>query len=176
MNNITIINETNEYINAFKERNDRYKTWVADGKADYVMKILEEIKELIIKENDYFKSNLYVKEVYSRITHNGKSLYSKHMKTIMLFSGKVTAHGYESENQKDFYSITESGFQLHFKITLNGKINVIVYGHYLEDREAEMKLLEVINHPKELTSDKIQELVIEGLKFAKTTSFLFTNY
>lgn len=170
-----VIAEAKEYIDGFQQRNDRYKAWTSGGKSDFVKKELEEIAESIISENDYFKSNLYVKELFSKISHNGKSLYSKAMRTIMLFSGKVIAQGYGGEDQKSFYSISENGFQLHFSIALSGKINVIAYGHSLEDREAPVKVLETIDHPDKLTSEKIQCLVLECLKYVKTTSFLFDN-
>jgi hypothetical protein len=168
-----IIKESNDYIEAFHLRNERYRAWTTDGKADFVKNQLEIIKDLIIAENDYFKSNLYVTESFPQIINNGKTIFNKTMKTIILNSGKVIAQGYGGEGGTNFHSIIEDGFQIHFSITLNGKIHIIAYGHAIEGRDYPMKLIATIDHPKDLNDEKIYSLVLEGIKFAKDSSFLF---
>jgi hypothetical protein len=173
MENINdILKSAKEYILAHEKRNERFLLWTG-GVADIVKNILNEIVEKIIIDNDFFKSNLYVTESYATMQSKNTELVSKPMRTIILKSGNILVARFQSETNKSFNSISENGFEIHFNPTLNGKIHVYVYGHNYEDKKAEFKSIEMIDDPKTLDENKIIELVIKGIEFAKTTSYLF---
>lgn len=174
MENINKLKESaKDYIIAHDKRNERFLAWTTGGIADFVKTILEEIKDIIVYDNDFFKSNLYVSESFTSFNSTDNvTKISKPMRIIILKSGNIVAAGFQSENGRSFDTISESGFEIHFSITLNGKIHVYALGHCIKDKEAEFQSIEIINHPNLLNKEKIIDLVVKGIEFAKTTSFL----
>ncbi len=168
-----ILNVAKEYVEKHDLRNARFIEWNTI-KADYTKKILVEISNEIVENNEWFKSNLYVDEVKANMkSDSGKLMSSNPMRTVILRSGAIPVLSYTSEDSNSKRSIVESGFQLHFGPTINGKINVLAFGHSIENESEVKKSIKIIDHPKDIDDEIIIKCIIEAFEFFKTTSYLF---
>jgi hypothetical protein len=146
-----ILEISNEYLNAHDRMNARFLQWTTNGTFEVVRSTLNKIVQTIQDQNDYFKSNLYV-------------------------VGEVPLQGVSLKSGKMPYPLTdgeiEQGFQIHFEPLANGKIHVYAIGHEQRDRQ-NYHTLEVISDLSEISDQKVIDLVYDGLKIVKNTSFLF---
>ena len=154
MNLNDIISLSKEYDEAFNKRNERLRTW-NNSTFTFVQSTLEKIKDVLIREVDFFKSNLYV-----------NSNTNESLRGVRLFCGNQNVSIDED---------VERGFDLLFAPLHNGKILVRVYDHHITGESANFTDIDCID-PELLTEDKIQLLVYQAIETAQKSSLLFLGY
>lgn len=137
------------YPSAERRMRDRIQDW--ENIHLVVKDVLEEVCSFITKNNDYFKNNLYT------------GVFPQGDKIVWIKSGL---------NPVRFNDNRENGFQIQFAPIANGKILVVAFPHYI-DNKSEARVIDLIEDPKILTKDKVFDLVFKAIEAISKTSYLF---
>lgn len=144
-----IIEISKKYSEAFDKKNKRFQDW-KNVAYPIVNSTVQKIKNELVEQNAFFKNNLYVK--------------GNEVSGICFWSGKIMAPLSDPP--------TEEGFEIHFAPISNGKINVFVVGHKIDDH-ADSYSIGLIEEPSMITEEIVMEYVLKGIEAVQKTSYLF---
>ncbi len=146
-----IIDISKNYLDALEKKGKRFQDWKAIG-YPMVNTTVQKIQKEMITQNDFFKSNLYVR--------------GNETSGICLSSGKIMVPLSDPP--------VEEGFEIHFSPISNGKINVFVIGHRI-DENASGYSIGLIEDPSSITEQVVMEYVLKGIEAVQKTSYLFVG-
>ena len=151
---IEIVELSKLYLDAFDKRNERFILWTTGQVYEIVQETLHKITNQITKENDFFKSNLYVSTGENKI--NGLSIRS----------GKLSIPA-----SNEF----EGGFEICFTPLFNGKIHVYVFEHSLNDSHPKHHTIAVVDNLSDITEQAVIDYVYTALNIVYKSSLLFAG-
>lgn len=148
-----------------------------EAKRDQWLKKYIELRDHLKEVADYLNSNaLYRQGFFVDTLHafsediNGTS--SK-MPSVTFRSGEMPMLVTFRNSMGEKKSFVEDGFHISFNPTITGQIVVLLLPHHseLNKQEVQYTTLAVINDPKELSTDIIDQIIARGMETAFYTSF-----